>query len=137
MAVSKQIGHGAAVAWDAAGSTTWATIGLIESATPPTRKRARIEGTALEDTLEVYAPGIEEYSEFTFTHFWHPSESAHEALVTSFDAKGIANWKITYPDASTDIFLGFISDLGPESIESKKTMRQQVTVQRTGAIAHT
>lgn len=130
----KTIGHGSTVSWDSTGATTWVAIGLTDSLTPPTRKRARVEGTTLADTLEVYSPGIEEFSEFTFTHFWEPSDAGHIALVTAFDAKSIANWKATYPDAAAQIFLGFISDLGPEVVESKKTMRQQVTVQRTSAI---
>jgi hypothetical protein len=130
----KTIGHGTVVSWDSTGSTTWVAIGLTDSVTPPTRKRARVEGVALADTLETYSPGIEEYSEFTFTHFWEPSDSGHVALVTAFDGKNDANWKVEYPDAATQIFKGFISDLGPEVVESKKTMRQQVTVQRTSAI---
>lgn len=130
----KTIGHGTTVSWDSTGSTTWVAIGLVDSATPPGRKRARIEALTLGDTLETTSPGIEEQSEFTFTHFWEPSDTGHIALTTAFGAKSIANWKIAFPDAAAQIFLGYISDLGPETIESKKTMRQTVTVQRTSAI---
>jgi len=112
------------------------TVGLVTSLTPPSRERQLIDGTALDSTLAVNEVGIEDFSEFTFVHFWDPNETENEKIDTKFGDKIEREWQIIYATtvAVTDAFNGKVSALGPEEVVADGLLGRQVTVQRTGAI---
>jgi hypothetical protein len=111
-------------------------ITLIVDATPPAKKRALIDGSVLADTLATYEPGIEEHSEYIFTHLWEPGDTVHEGLDTLFGSKATIAFTIAYADTgvTTETFNGKVSDLEPQPITKDGLLSRKVTVQRVGAI---
>ncbi len=133
---SKYIGLGTVISVDVAGGSSFATIDLCVTGTPPARERELVDFTTLDATLQVYEPGIEKHSEYSFDHVWDPDDTNQTALYTLFGSKAKANWKITYTDATpaTWAFLGFVSKVEVQPIEHNKPLMRRITVQRTGAI---
>jgi hypothetical protein len=118
--------------------TSHTTITLVITGTPPARKRERIDGTALADTLSTFEPGIEQHSEMMFTQFWEPGDTQHESIDTLFDAKTVVEWQIAYTTAGVvDEFEGWVSDMEPEPIVHNGIFQRKVTIQRTSAITRT
>lgn len=137
---TKQVGLGTLVKVDenddGSGHTT---MTIVMDATPPARSRVLVDQTALDDTLQTYAPGIESFSEFKFNQYWHPGDTVHQHVDTLFGAKTIVEWQVVYPFATpvTDEFEGFVSAMTPGTIQHNGIISREVTVQRTGAITRT
>lgn len=141
---SKLLGLGTVVSVDENdGGSGFTTCTLVLSCTPPNRKRARIDGTSLSDTLATYEGGIEEHSEFSFTQFWEPEDTQHASLDTLFASASLTAgkvlWNIVYvaSPGTTDSFEGWISDLEPQTITASGLVQRNVTIQRTSAITRT
>lgn len=113
------------------------TCTLVTEATPPARKRERIDKTTLSDTLSTYGMGIETHSEFVFTQYWEPGDTQHESVDTLFGAKTVVEWQVVYVDATVDEFEGIVSDIEPDPIKKDNFLMRKVTIQRTGAITRT
>lgn len=113
------------------------TLTLGIDATPPGKKRALIDGSTLTDTLATYEAGIEEHSEYMFTHFWEPGDTMHEGIDTLFGNKTEVAITIDYTDSgtTTETFNGIVSDLEPQTIQKNNLLMRKVTIQRTGAIS--
>lgn len=137
---SKQIGLGTIVKVDEDDSgSTFTTCTIIMEVTPPARTRAKIDITAMEDTLATNAAGIEEHSEFKFKQFWHPTDTQHASIDTLFGNKNQVIWNIVYPFSTpiTDQFEGWVSGMEPETITTSGTITRMVTIQRMTAITRT
>lgn len=113
------------------------TITLAMDGTPPARKRVRIDGTALADTLSTYELGMEDFSEFSFTQFWDPVDTQHASLDTLFASKAVVEWQISYTSGDLAEFEGYVSELAPETIVKDKLLGRKVTVQRKSDITTT
>lgn len=133
---TKHVALGTVIAVDVAGGSSYATITLAMDATPPARKRVKVDATALSDTLATFNPGIEDHSEYTYTQYWHPTDTQHESVDTIFGSGAIATWKITYPLSTPvlDTFSGWVSDLEPASLQTNGMITRKCTIQRTSAI---
>jgi predicted secreted protein len=134
---TKQIGLGTIVKVDEDDSGSgFTTVTVVMDATPPKRERETVDCTSLDDTLQTYAPGIEKHSEFTFTQYWHPTDTQHASIDTLFGSKALVLWQVVYPFASsiTDQFEGWVSALEPQTIKHNEHITRKVTIQRTGAI---
>ena len=139
---SKLLGLGTVVGVDENdGGSGFTTCTLLLNCTPPSRKRERIDGTSLSDTLATYEGGIEQHSEFTFTQFWEPEDTQHVSIDTLFASgslpAGKVLWNITYTSAApgtVDQFEGWVSDLEPQTITVNGLVQRNVTIQRTSAI---
>jgi hypothetical protein len=136
---TKHVALGTVLAFDAAGGSSYATITLAIDATPPHRKRVRVDQTALSDTLATFTPGIEDHSEYVFNQYWHPTDTNHASIDTVFGSGAICTWKVTYPFSSTidDVFSGWVSDLEPATLQANGMVMRKVTVQRTSATTRT
>lgn len=136
---SKYIGLGTVMSVDEDDSgSAFTAITLCINGTPPARKRERIDGTVLSDTLATYELGIEQHSEFTFTQFWEPEDTVHASLDTLFGAKTQVIFTITYTTTATvDTFEGKVSDLEPAEFVHNSIYQRKVTVQRNTAITRT
>lgn len=135
---TKQIGLGTLVKVDEDDSgSTLTSCTLVMDVTPPKRERELVDQTALDDTLQSYAAGIEKHSEFTFTQYWHPTDTQHVSIDTLFGAKTLVLWNIVYPFASaiTESFEGFVSAMEPGTVKHNEMITRKVTIQRTGAIS--
>lgn len=137
---TKQIGLGTIVKVDEDDSgSTFTTCTVVVDVSPPSRVRAGVDQTSLDDTLETEAPGIEQKSEFKFKQFWHPTDTQHASIDTLFDSKAQVIWNIVYPFATpiTDQFEGWVSGLEPETITAGGMIMRTVTVKRMTAITRT
>ncbi len=130
---TKNLGNGTVTTCNAV------TVTLVVDATPPARKRVNIDGSVLADTLATYEPGIEDFSEYMFTHLWEPGDTMHEGIDTLFGSKAEVAFTIVYADtgATVETFNGKVSDLEPQPITKDGLLSRKVTVQRTGSIART
>jgi hypothetical protein len=128
---TKNLGHGAVTTCNAVSVT------LVTDATPPGKKRVLIDGSTLTEDLATYEAGIEDFSEYTFNHFWEPGDSVHEGIETLFGAKTEVAFTIAYNDTgvTTETFNGIVSDLEMATIVKDGLLSRKVTVQRTGAIS--
>jgi hypothetical protein len=133
---TKHVALGTVIAVDVAGGSSFTTITLAMDATPPARKRVKVDQTALSDTLATFAPGIEDHSEYKFNQYWHPTDSQHASLDTIFGTGIEAAWKITYPFSTPilDTFNGWVSDLEPATLQTSGMIMRGVAVQRTTAL---
>lgn len=137
---TKQIGLGTLVKVDEDDSgATFTTCTVIMDVSPPKRERELVDQTALADTLQTYAAGIEKHSEFSFTQYWHPTDTQHASIDTLFGSKTEVIWNIVYPFSSpiTDSFEGFVSGLEPSTIKHNEMITRKVTIQRTTATTRT
>lgn len=139
MAETRQIGLGTLLKVDSTQGGTFVTVPLVDGVTPPPRSRARIDAKVLGDTLDVPLLGIEEVSEFSFMHHWHPGETEHEKADTLFGSKDEFDVQIVYPFATpvTDEFTVQCVELAPEQITPTGAIKRQVTLLRTTAITRT
>jgi hypothetical protein len=107
----------------------YTTLSLMTSITPPPRRRVRVPGTALEDTLATEGAGIEDVSDYEFTHWYDPG-ATNDTIV----AKTAVLWQITYADAGTETFEGIVMAIEPQPVVSDQYLSRKVVVHRTGAI---
>lgn len=135
---TKQIGLGTLVKVDEDdGGSGFTTCTIVMDVTPPKRERELVDCTALDDTLATYSAGIEKHSEFTFTQYWHPTDTQHASIDTLFGSKAAVLWNIVYPFASaiTESFEGFVSAVEPGTVKHNEHITRKVTIQRTGSIS--
>lgn len=135
---TKRIALGSVVSTETS-SETFTPIGLTREITPPPRIRQGVDGVVLGDELETDLPGIEERSEFTFTHLWDPNHANHNIVDTLFASKEVQAWRITYPGATPPIatFPGRVMAITPQSMDPSSAIAREVTIQRTGPIVWT
>jgi hypothetical protein len=135
---SKWLGNGTLFKVDEDDSgSTFTTITLCIDGTPPARKRVRIDGTVLADTLSTYELGMEDFSEFSFNQLWDPIDTQHASLDTLFGAKTVVIWTITYTSTEVDSFEGYVSALEPAALTKDGLNSRKVTVQRKSATTRT
>jgi hypothetical protein len=118
---------------DDSGST-YTTLSLMVNITAPPRRRVRVPGVALEDTLAVDGMGIEDVSDYEFEHFYDPGATNDNIVVTLFAAKTAVLWQITYADAGTETFEGVVAEIIPLPISDREYLRRRVVIHRTGSI---
>lgn len=118
---------------DDSGST-YTTLSLMVNITPPPRRRVRVPGVALEDTLATDEAGIEDVSDYEFTHYYDPGATNDVIVTTLFAAKTKVLWQITYADSGTETFEGLVMEVQPMPISHNEHLMRRVVVHRTGAI---
>lgn len=111
----------------------YTTLVLMTDVTPPSRRRVRVDNTALEDTLSTDAAGIEDKSDFEFTHFYDPGATNDTIVHTLFAAKTECLWQVVYADAGTETFNGIVMEIVPQPIKHNENLTRKVVVHRTGA----
>jgi hypothetical protein len=117
---------------------TLTTVTLVIKATPPAREREMVDKTALADTLETSAGGVEKASSFMFTQYWEPEDTQHASIDTLFDSKNQVLWNIVYANTSTtDSFEGIVEKLEPTELVNNQHNQRNVTVRRQTAITRT
>jgi hypothetical protein len=136
--MARTLGLGTVLAVDDDDSgTVFTTISLAVSATPPPRRRVRIPGTALADTLATEEAGIEDVSDYVFTHYYEPNETNGNLMTTLFAAKTKVLWQITYASSDIEAFEGLVMAIEPQQIVTDQLLTRQITIHRTGAISYT
>lgn len=115
----------------------YTTLALDVEVTPPPRKRVRVDNTALDDTLATDAAGIEDKSDYEFTHFYDPGATNDTIAITLFGTKNPVLWQITYADSGTEIFEGIVMEIIPQAIKHNENLMRKIVVHRTAAISFT
>lgn len=123
----------AAVDDDDSGAT-YTTLALTTTITPPPRRRVRVDNVALSDTLATHAAGIEDVSDYEFTHYYDPGATNDTIMGTLFGTKNPVLFQITYADAGTETFEGIVMELQPLPIVHNQNLMRKVVIHRTGSI---
>ncbi len=118
---------------DDSGSA-YTTLVLMTDMTPPPRRRVRVSNTALEDTLATDSAGIEDVSDYEFTHFYDPGATNDTIMVTLFGTKNPVLFQILYADSGTETFEGIVMGIEPGSIKHNELLSRKITIHRTGSI---
>lgn len=136
--MARTLGLGTIIKMDDDDSgSVFTTITLLVSAQPPTRKRARIDGVTLGDTLATDVFGIEEKSDMSFITFWEPADAQHVIFNTLFGAKTQVIWNITYASADIETAEYVIVELNPQGVTSDGLLQIEVVLARMTTLAYT
>lgn len=114
--------------------TVFATIGELRNITPPPLTRKAIETTSHNEVEESFVVGIRRKGELSFQIGFLPSLSSHDevaGLIYSWQQGDCDIWRITYPDGSTMLFSGYVSNIAP-SAPVDDGLVADVTVRPTG-----
>lgn len=132
--MARTLGLGTAFGMDDDDSgSTFTTMNLIVTATPPARKRVRVSGVALADTLESDDMGIEAKSDYKIKIFYEPNDAQAVIYNTLFAAKTQIKWNITYSSTDIETFEGILSDLEPGEIVHDQYLTMDITIHRKTA----
>lgn len=132
--MARTLGLGTIVKMDDDDSgSVFTTVSLVTTATPPARKRVRVSGVALSDTLETDDMGIEAKNDVVFTLMYEPHDTQHAALDTLFANKTQIIWNITYASADIETFEGVLSDIEPQPFSHDQYLTMQLTIHRKTA----
>ena len=125
------IGYGTTVSHDLAGGSTFVAVSLITDCTPPATEFEMVDVTGLADTRMKEVPGQIRVSPFTIGMMFEPSDSVHASYRTTAIAKTEVNWRVTWTDAATWTFKGYISSFVLDSIEPNKKITATMTISPT------
>jgi hypothetical protein len=131
--------QGTILARQAGGSGAFTDIANLMDITPPPLMRNAIETTAHNDTEEAFIVGIFRKGEMTFTIGFTPSGATHNATAgLQYSIKnGVKDgWRITFPDTTTWIFSGYVTNIGPTA-PVDDMLAAEVTIRPTGTMAIT
>jgi hypothetical protein len=132
--MARTLGLGTLVKMDDDDSgSTFTTLTLVTNATPPARKRIRVPGMALSDTLETDDMGAEAKSDVVVTIMHEPNDTQHATFNTLFSAKTQIIWNITYASTDIETFEGIVSDIEPQTIQHDQFLLMNVTIHRKTA----
>ncbi len=110
--------QGTLIARQPGGAGGFTTIGELRNITPPPLMRNPIETTSHNEVEESFVVGIRRKGELTFTIGFLPSGATHgytSGLIKSWVDGAKDGWKITFPDNSTWIFSGFVTNIAPSA----------------------
>lgn len=130
--------QGTLIARQPGGSGSFTTVGELRDITPPPLQRNMIETTSHDNVDATFVVGIRRKGEMSFQIGFAPSgEVTHgssSGLIKSIQDGSLDGWRITYPDGSTWIFSGYVTNVGP-SAPVDDGLVADVTIQPTGLMA--
>lgn len=137
--MAKLLGAGTLLAIEEpAASGQYVEVGCVVDVTPPGVEWENVESEMclgdLTSTTPESSPGDPTVDEVSFTGFFEPG-STEDVLLRAV-AAGLATrtWRLTYPNATTDTFDGYLRRYKPQSITRKEYMKVEGIIVRTGAI---
>lgn len=113
----------------------YTTIGELRDITAPALTRNPIELTSHNDLDEFFAVGIRRKGELTFQIGFIPTNATHghlTGLIKAYNDADRSSWRITFPDGSTWIFDGFVTNVGP-AMPVDDGLVADISVRPTGA----
>jgi hypothetical protein len=129
--------HGTLIARQNLGSGAFTTVGELRDITPPALTRNPIETSNQQDDDDSFVVGMRRRGELQFQIGFLPGDATHDeatGLVKSWNDGQKDGWRVTYPDGSTWIFSGYITNISP-SAPTDDGLVADVTVRPTGAMA--
>lgn len=112
------------------------TIGFIRDVTPPPRETNTIDGTTLEDTIDVVNPGTFKAGEFVFNMIEIINSTNHQLIHTLHTNKTKVLWQVVYPQgtAVTDQFEGWVKKIANTVKGPNEYWMAEITIQQTSVI---
>ena len=110
--------QGTLIARQNLGSGAFTNVGELRDITPPALSRNPIETTNHNDLDDGFVVGIRRRGELGFQINYLPGDISHDevvGLMKSWNDAQLDGWRITYPDTSTVIFSGYITNIGPSA----------------------
>jgi len=129
--------QGTLIARQVQGSGAFTTVAELRDITPPPLTRNPIETTNHNEVEESFVVGIRRKGELTFQIGFVPSLATHNptaGLVHSWINGYRDVWRITFPDASTWTFSGYVSNISP-SAPVDDGLVADITVRPTGLMS--
>ncbi len=115
LAISAQ---GTVIARNALGVGGWLDIGELRNITPPPLTRNVIETTNQNEDIDAFVVGIKRRGEMTFQIGFVPNMASHGSsagLIKAWNDGTLDIYRITFPDTSTWLFSGYVSNVGPSA----------------------
>lgn len=135
MPSSAKDAHGTLLARQNLGSGAFVTIAELMDMTPPPITRNSFDVTPHNENIDQYVVGgVLRRGDMTLQIGYVPSLGTHDHLTglkKSIVNKQLDGWRITYPDNSTYIFSGFVTNVGP-SAPVEGQLVADVTIRPTG-----
>lgn len=128
--------QGTLIARQNLGSGAFVNVAELRDITPPPVTRNPIETTNQNDSDDSYVVGIRRKGDLAFTLGWLPGDPSHDEIAglhKSYNDAQKDGWRITYPDTSTWIFSGYITNIGP-SAPVDDGLVADVTIRPSGAM---
>ena len=131
--------QGTLIARNPLGAGEYATIGELRNITPPPLTRNPIETTSHNEVEESFVVGIRRKGEMTFQIGFVPTLGSHDNLtgLTQAWTDGARDiYRVTYPDGSTWLFSGYVTNMGPAAPVDDGLVAD-VTIRPTGLMTIT
>lgn len=126
--------HGTLIARETSPGV-FVTIGELGDITPPALQRPSTEVTPHNDTIDGYVVGVLRRGEMTFPINFIPSNSTHDettGLIKAMDSKALDGYRITWVDATTWIFSGYVTNFQPAAPAREGGFTADVTIRPSG-----
>jgi hypothetical protein len=94
------------------GTPTWTPIKEVVSFTGFDGSAAEIDVTSLESTAKEFLMGLQDFGSFTMECNYLPADTGQSALRTAKAARTKEDFKVTFSDASTASFSGYVLSAG-------------------------
>lgn len=136
-ATAAKIGYGVTFAignGDGPPETFGTALAELTNVVPPGLTRETVDATshASANRVREFISGLRAGGDVTLDLNYVPGGTAWTALKAKYDLDTPVNYKITFPNASTVIFPGLITDLSPATPMADK-MTLAVKIKPTGA----
>lgn len=119
------------------GSVNFVDIAELEDITPPPLTRKAIDTTTHNQDDDRYVVGIRRHGDLSFKMNFIPNIGSHDeftGLLASWK-QGLRDiYRITFPDGSTWIFSGFVTNFAPAAPVDEK-LSASVSIRPTGGHA--
>ncbi|HEY3694062.1 phage tail tube protein [Phenylobacterium sp.] len=130
------IGYGSTFSVETApGSGSYTALGEVTDITPPNNQIDQIEAThmASPGRVKEFIPGLTDLGDMTVAMNYVPS-NATDTFLLAWRADGTTRaCKITYPNAHTDVFQGFLKGYAP-TLQTAAKASATLTVRVAGAV---
>ena len=126
--------HGTLIAREVSPGN-FTTIGELGDITPPALTRPSTEVTPQNDKIDGYVVGVLKRGEMTFPINFVPTDGSHDeatGLIKAMDSKALDGYRITWVDATTWIFSGYVKNFQPAAPAREGGLTADVTIRPSG-----
>lgn len=124
MTITDRIGHGTQLqrSDDRTSSGSFATVGAIRDATPPSLSRDAIESTDSEspEKWHEYMAGMKDGGEFSVEMTFDPGSTEFTAFMTDLNYDGPGYYKFVFPDTSEWGMAALLTGFDPSAPQTDK-----------------
>jgi hypothetical protein len=120
--------------------TTFTTIAELKGITPPPLGRNTFDVTPQQDNIDAFVPGgvLRRNGNLVFGLNWLPTDASHDHLtgiLFSMRNKNKDGFRVTYPDASTWILSGYVTNYAPAIANVEGPLLAQIEIRPSGPMS--